>query len=133
MNNDNWLDDIRNKMTDFELDEPSGLWERIETHLSDRQQITPINRSGRRRAIVLPWLAAASLLTAVMLSGLYFFKPESKVDMSAVRLAKDVSDNTLISPVNSEQNLAQTLPQSIGNRISRANTLTAAVDRKSVV
>lgn len=58
MNNDNWLDDIRNKMTDFELDEPSGLWERIETHLSDRQQITPINRSGRRRAIVLPWLAA---------------------------------------------------------------------------
>lgn len=45
MNNDNWLDDIRNKMTDFEQDEPSGLWERIETHLSDRQQITPINRS----------------------------------------------------------------------------------------
>ena len=101
MNNDNWLDDIRNKMTDFELDEPSGLWERIETHLADRQQISPINRSGHRRGAVLSWLVAASLLTAVMLSGLYFLKPESKVDMAATRLAKDVSDNTLLSSVNS--------------------------------
>ncbi len=131
MNNDNWLDDIRNKMTDFELDEPSGLWERIETHRADRQQITPINRNGHRRGAVLSWLVAATLLTAIMLSGLHFFKPESKVDMTAARLAKDVSDNTLISPVNSEQNLAQTLPQSIGNRISRANALTAAVCQAS--
>lgn len=55
MNNDNWLDDIRNKMTDFEQDEPSGLWERIETHLSDRQQITPIKpqRSPTRHSAAL--------------------------------------------------------------------------------
>lgn len=126
MNNDNWLDDIRNKMTDFELNEPSGLWERIETQLADRQQISPINRSGHRRGAVLSWLVAASLLTAVMLSGLYFLKPESKVDMTATRLAKDASGNTLLNPVKSEQTLAQTLPQNIGSRINRANAPTAA-------
>lgn len=55
MNNDNWLDDIRNKMTDFELDEPSGLWKRIETHLADRQQISPDKpqRTPTRRRTVM--------------------------------------------------------------------------------
>jgi len=75
MNNDNWLDDIRNKMTDFELDEPSGLWERIETHRADRQQITPINRNGHRRGAVLSWLVAATLLTAAPLCSHAFGPP----------------------------------------------------------
>lgn len=30
---DKWLEDIHNRMADFETDEPDGLWDGIQSHL----------------------------------------------------------------------------------------------------
>ncbi len=43
---ENWLEDIENRMSDFEVEEPIQLWERIETQLP---------REKKRKTLVLPW------------------------------------------------------------------------------
>ena len=49
---DQWLKDIRDRMADFETEEPAGLWDDIESGLT----VTPTvgQRSGRRR-VVIQW------------------------------------------------------------------------------
>lgn len=59
-----WLDDIRDKMEDFEESAPEGLWRGIESSLD-------VPRT--RRTVILPWVlrtaAVAAALAAVVLAG----------------------------------------------------------------
>ena len=43
---ENWLEDIENRISDFEVEEPVGLWERVEAQLP---------REEKRKTLVLPW------------------------------------------------------------------------------
>lgn len=75
---DKWLDDIRDKMSEFETGEPDGLWAEIES----RQQIYPV---GGRRGMWLrlrPWAVAASLAAVLALSCVYLFRGGAEIDMS---------------------------------------------------
>lgn len=75
---DKWLDDIRDKMSEFETGEPDGLWAEIES----RQQIYP---AGGRRGMWLrlrPWAVAASLAAVLALSCVYLFWGGAEIDMS---------------------------------------------------
>lgn len=75
---DKWLDDIRDKMSEFETGEPDGLWAEIES----RQQIYP---AGGRRGMWLrlrPWAVAASLAAVLALSCVYLFRGGAEIDMS---------------------------------------------------
>lgn len=75
---DKWLDDIRDKMSEFETGEPDGLWAEIES----RQQIYP---AGGRRGMWLrlrPWAVAASLVAVLALSCVYLFRGGAEIDMS---------------------------------------------------
>ena len=65
---DQWLKDIRDRMADFETEEPAGLWDDIESGLT----VTPTvgQRSGRRR-VVIQWskrLAGVAAMIAVVLT-----------------------------------------------------------------
>lgn len=76
MNDDKWLNDIRNKIADFETEEPDGLWSQLEA----RQHATIIPPTRKRRGIILTWLAAAALLTAVMVTGFYLSREGGRTD-----------------------------------------------------
>lgn len=80
MNDDKWLKEIRNKMADFETEEPAGLWQQIETcHTSIRE-----DRRRKPRAIILTWLSAAAVLIAILSVSLHLLKEKNHVDMSPV-------------------------------------------------
>lgn len=82
---DKWLEDIRDKMAEFETDEPDGLWAQIES----RHRTYPV---GRRRGMWLrlrPWAVAASLAAFFALSCLWLFRGGEKPDMSGGNLVAE--------------------------------------------
>ncbi len=71
--NEDWLNKIRDRMADYEIDEPDGLWTAIE----NRRQ-APASGHGRPgRNVILAWVrrsAAAAVLAAVGLLCFYVMK-----------------------------------------------------------
>ena len=62
MMNDNWLNDLRNKMADYETDEPEQLWDRIEA------QLPPVPGAQKRVPLTRRWktgiaVAAMAIVT----------------------------------------------------------------------
>ena len=60
--NDNWLNDLRNKMADYETDEPEQLWDRIEA------QLPPVPGAQKRVPLTRRWktgiaVAAMAIVT----------------------------------------------------------------------
>lgn len=80
MNDDKWLKEIRNKMADFESEEPAGLWQQIE----ERHKSVTEDRRRKPRAIILSWLTAAAVLGAILFGGIRLLKEENHVDMTPV-------------------------------------------------
>lgn len=71
---EDWLDKIHDRMADYEIDEPDGLWARIEAKSSP-----PAARRGKPERVVLwrwrRWISAAAALVAVMSACLYLVYP----------------------------------------------------------
>ncbi len=80
MNDDKWLKEIRNKMADFESEEPAGLWQQIE----ERHKSVTEDRRRKPRAIILSWLTAAAVFGAILFGGIRLLKEENHVDMTPV-------------------------------------------------
>lgn len=80
MNDDKWLKEIRNKMADFESEEPAGLWQQIEA----RHKSVTEERGRKPRAIILSWLTAAAVLGAILFGGIRLLREENHVDMTPV-------------------------------------------------
>ena len=61
-----WLKDISDRMSEFEVDEPQGLWQAVETR-------------RRKAAVVLWWrrVAVAAAVAAALGVGIYFAVRES--------------------------------------------------------
>lgn len=71
---EDWLDKIHDRMADYEIDEPDGLWARIEA------KKPPVSaRRGKPERVVLwrwrRWISAAAALVAVMSACLYLVYP----------------------------------------------------------
>lgn len=124
---DKWLDDIRDKMSEFETGEPDGLWAEIES----RQQIYP---AGGRRGMWLrlrPWAVAASLAAVLALSCLYLFRGGSEIDMSGGIIVADTpaqsfaGNNKEVGTESVEAGNTPSLPATVASMKNRAPAVRA--------
>ena len=124
---DKWLDDIRDKMSEFETGEPDGLWAEIES----RQQIYPV---GGRRGMWLrlrPWAVAASLAAVLALSCLYLFRGGAEIDMSGGIIVADTpaqpfaGNNKEVGTESVEAGNTPSLPATVASMKNRAPVVRA--------
>lgn len=71
---DQWEEDIRNKLLDFEVETDDADWEAIASRLPANNQI------GLRRAFRY-WIGAAAAIAAVLLGGIAFYDHTSVADL----------------------------------------------------
>lgn len=95
-----WLEDIQEKMNNFELNEPQGLWDQIQQR---QEQQTP----KRKLLWIMPVVrAAAACAVVVILSLTYFYQThDHNTDDSQIVVAQKDSSNSNIS-----LNLAENRP-----------------------
>ncbi|MFK8274941.1 outer membrane beta-barrel protein [Capnocytophaga cynodegmi] len=83
-----WLKDIQQRMTDYQTDEPEGLWESIQTKMSQKNK-------KRSRAVLFLWtkrFAAAAAIIAFVLTLNHYFNNE-----------KELSNNITITEISDEE------------------------------
>lgn len=124
--NEDWLKDIQNKMADFEVDEPQGLWEEVYPESLERLQRGEDKIS--RSFVMSNWkriISVAAIFAIIVSICLFVYKDnylevndiyhntsESFVDNTSV------SNSSLISISNAEQSLiTPDKPVSIKNNI----------------
>lgn len=104
---EDWLHKIHDRMADYEIDEPDGLWARIEA------KKTPVSaRRGNPRGFVAwerwRWISAAAILVAVMSACLYFVYPHDDgvqqsglipdMSVSGGRMAQETAPSVSVPP-----------------------------------
>ncbi len=71
--NDEWLDKIHDRMTDYEIDEPDTLWASIEKKQAEDSKLFHLSK----RHVIMTWvrrvMTAAAMLTVAIALGLYLF------------------------------------------------------------
>lgn len=81
---EDWLKDIHNKMTDYEADEPRGLWDDICRAKQQEEQLKTVNRS---KTIVWLWtkrVAAVAAMVVFVVSIGYFTKDNKEIPSSSL-------------------------------------------------
>ena len=105
-----WLDDIRDKMEDFEESAPEGLWRGIESSLD-------VPRT--RRTVILPWVlrtaAVAAALAAVVLAGTQLARngQKSTIDPNNPNQLTEVGSDA--GSIQENQDSPKTIPSSSVN------------------
>lgn len=91
---DQWLNDIKQRMSDFELDEPDGLWDSIEA----RRTVVPSKsvRFVMSRRYFRPIAVAAALL---VLFGLGFSWLARENDMRVPEMREDYASAVVVPDV----------------------------------
>ena len=85
--NDPWLNEIKKRMSDLEIDEPSGLWHSIES-----RRMTSVENNARTpiyRRILLRAAVAAVLLATVVTTGFFLLNEDISLPKKSV-----IADNT---------------------------------------
>lgn len=84
---EDWLKDIRNKMSDYEVDEPCDLWDNICRAKQQEQLLKP---AGGSKVVALLWtkrVAAAAAMIALIFSAGYLTKDDKEKESLAVALS----------------------------------------------
>lgn len=133
MKND-WLKDIHNRMADFEVDEPQGLWDDI---CSAETECKKLPATGKRRSKTL-WIMSGIAAACLLLFGIFHRNPIDPIEekKSSVTESKTVSAQP--PSVSDESPLKQDLlaeaykpfartgktevPQSSDNRVAMASS-----------
>ncbi len=107
---ENWRDDIRNRLSDFETTPPKGLWEGLEKELGGKTA-APLPVTGRRVADARVWrplLTAAAIALILIAAGLALLIPKS-TDIASHPAASIASANApQVSSASECGNLAAT-------------------------
>lgn len=106
--NEDWLQKVHDRMTDYEIDEPGNLWDAIE---SQRAKTSSNSRPMKRPVMI--WvkrsIAAAAMIAVVISVGIYLIN--IKQEASQVPMLTKVSDNSVSSLENRPQNtMVHTVP-----------------------
>lgn len=82
--NDKWLNDIHDRMADYEADEPAGLWDKIEAAMPE--ECGKDSPASMRRGMPLwfKWTASVAAMLALVVSVAYF---KTDHDLSTRRTA----------------------------------------------
>lgn len=94
-----WLKDIADRMSEFEVDEPQGLWQAVETR--------------RRKAVALLWwrrVAAAAAIAAAVGVGIYFAVRESATAPQQQAVAEVTAPQAAPQPVQPIQQPEPPIP-----------------------
>lgn len=100
---DQWLKDIHDRMTDFETEEPVGLWDDIAPCLDNNDnQTPPIPRPTRHSVFI--WIKRASGIAAMLATalGTYMLLPDR------------TTDKPILSPYEYDQSVQETQSTSAG-------------------
>lgn len=99
--NEDWLNKVHDRMTDYEIDEPENLWDAIESQRTE----TSSTRHPMKRPVIL-WLkrsiAAAAMIAVVMSAGVYLIN--EKKELHQTPLLSKASDNSATCLENHPQN-----------------------------
>lgn len=96
--NDKWLNDIHDRMSDFEIDEPANLWNDIRSHQQGRKKyaIGAIKPWARRM------MSAAAALIAIVFTAVYIIDLNHQVTVPETKLSEAVQpaiiESTAINP-----------------------------------
>jgi hypothetical protein BACCOPRO_03315 len=106
--NEDWLQKVHDRMTDYEIDEPGNLWDAIE---SQRAKTSSNSRPMKRPVMI--WvkrsIAAAAMIAVVISVGVYLIN--IKQEASQPPLLTKVSDNSVSGLENRPQNTKVTTVQ----------------------
>ena len=99
--NEDWLQKVHDRLTDYEIDEPGNLWDAIE---SQRAKTSSTSRPMKRPVMI--WvkrsIAAAAMIAVVISAGIYLIN--IKQEASHAPLLTKVSDNSVSSLEKRPQN-----------------------------
>lgn len=126
---EDWLKDIRGKMTDYETDEPRGLWDDIcRARMSD----VTTQRTGHKNNVVWLWtkrVSAVAAMVALILSVSYFINENTETPSTSL-----IAGKTRIADYGKEKNNTNILGKknippvtSIGSRMQVKNLLAEVV------
>ena len=106
--NEDWLNKVHDRMTDYEIDEPENLWDAIE---SQRAETSSTPRPMKRTVMI--WvkrsIAAAAMIAVVISVGVYLIN--IKQESFQTPLLTKVTDNSAVSLENRPQNtMVHTVP-----------------------
>lgn len=86
---DKWLKDLKNRMSDFEMDTPDGLWAQIEAAEAARGTMRK-----RRRFVYLKRAAAvAAVILLILSAGLYLNFNTPHIDIKSMAVEKYIADS----------------------------------------
>ena len=71
MKQEKWIEQLRNKLADYEIDTPDGLWEDIEAALPEMLQDRKPQKA--RFTTLRRWAVAASLVALIATSGYWWY------------------------------------------------------------
>lgn len=128
---EDWLKDIHNKMSDYEVEEPRDLWDSI---CRARQQEEQQKQTARRRVVVLLWtkrIAAVAAMVVLVFSVGYLTKEDEKKSPIALTTMNVKGNGTVekeqaksLPDVSAEQHLCS--PESTHFRTSEKKLLAEA-------
>lgn len=99
--NEDWLQKVHDRLTDYEIDEPGNLWDAIE---SQRAKTSSTSRPMKRPVMI--WvkrsIAGAAMIAVVISAGIYLIN--IKQEASHAPLLTKVSDNSVSSLEKRPQN-----------------------------
>ncbi|MDO4229679.1 MAG: outer membrane beta-barrel protein [Capnocytophaga sp.] len=130
-----WLKDIHNKMTDYELDEPDNLWEQIQHKMSEEKK-------EHNRAIVLLWTKRFVAVAAIAILFFSISHYLNKGEVSSAIIAIDVQpekfpnkEDQIIINRNSSASPFINKKDSLGEKNTNQNTLEKIVstEKKSPI
>lgn len=86
---DKWLNDLKNRMSDFEMDTPENLWAQIEAAEVTRGENKP------RRQFLYLWRAAAvaAIISLVFIAGHFMNVTPPQIDVESMSVDRYVADN----------------------------------------
>lgn len=117
--NEDWLNKVRDRMSDYEIDEPENLWDAIESRVAARRQAKTHVMIWVKRSI-----AAAAMIAVVITLGIYFADVKNDIKETQLLLS-DVTDEPSPAGDNNRQNLAGNI--TMPNKLAAHNNAGAAV------
>lgn len=104
MKND-WLKDIHDRMADFEVDEPQGLWDDI---CSAETECKKLPATGKRRSKTL-WIMSGIAAACLLLFGIFHNNPVDSIEEKNSTATESKTASTQPTPVGDNNILKQNL------------------------
>lgn len=116
---DKWLEDLKNRMSEFEMDVPDNLWEEIERVELSRAPRRSLQRRARGKRLA----GIAAMVAVVVLFAIFFVAPNPR----------DFNLSESVASMDSSSEVESLIEKSVGNNLHELITREEAVRRNSQI